>query len=72
MLYLEVVSAAAADEDTIPDIKGVDHEEVDDGLQQILQRVTEAEAESQHQGGASQPGPVQIHLHGIQMHLSRK
>ena len=61
-MYLEIVSAGGAHHDAIPHIKGVHHEEVDDGFQQVLQGVAEAEAEGQHQCGARQPGLVQVHL----------
>ena len=46
--HLEVVSAGSAHEDAISHIEGVHHKEVDDGLQQVLQCVAEAEREGQH------------------------
>lgn len=61
--YLVVVSAPRAHKDAVPDIKGVHHKEVDDGLQQLLQSVAEAEGECQHQCATRQPCPVQVHLH---------
>ena len=47
-LYLKVVGASGADKDAVPNVKGVHHKEVDDGLQQILEGVAEAEGEGQH------------------------
>ena len=61
--HLVVVSSPSSHEDAIPDIKGVHHEEVDDGFQKLLQSVAEAEGEGQHQRAAGQPCPVQVHLH---------
>lgn len=61
--HLVVVCPPRAHKDAIPHIKGVHHEEVDDGFQQLLQGVAEAEGEGQHQRGAGQPRSVQIHLH---------
>ena len=62
--HLEVVSAGGAHQDAIPHVKGVHHKQVDDGFQQVLQSVAEAEGEGQHQCGARQPRLVQVHLYG--------
>ncbi len=64
--HLEVVSAGGANQDAISHVKGVHHKEVDDGFQQVLQSVAEAEGEGQHQCGARQPRLVQVHLYGRQ------
>ena len=64
--YLEVVSARGANHNAIAHIKGVHHKQVDDSLQQVLQRVAEAEGKGQHQCGACQPSPVQVHLYSTQ------
>ena len=66
--YLIVISASSPDKDAVPDVEGVHHKEVDDGLQQLLQGVAEAEAEGQYQCGAGQPCPVQVHLHPTHHH----